>query len=58
MSLPTNWEQIKQLERHPLSKEYSDITGPAREQMLATLKNWGIVNDRKITIHDGKVLDG
>lgn len=59
MSFPRSWKEIEALECHPLSKQYPDITGPTRERMLATLKEMGIANDRKITLHhDGRVLDG
>ncbi len=47
----------KELERHPLSAEYDDLTGWAWEDFVANLKENGLA-DRKITLHDGKVLDG
>jgi hypothetical protein len=48
----------KELKRHPLSAEYPDLTGPAAERMLEGLKKHGILNDRRIVLHDGMVLDG
>jgi hypothetical protein len=50
-----NW---KQLERHPLSAEYADLTPAGREQMRAGLREHGIIGDRRITLYEGKVLDG
>jgi hypothetical protein len=50
-----NW---KKLDRHSLSGEYPDLTPAGREQMRASLKEHGIVGDRKITLFEGKVLDG
>lgn len=52
---PRNW---KALERHPLSAEYPDILGRAWEQFVANLREHGIVGDRKVTLHDGMVIDG
>lgn len=47
----------KTLERHPLSREYEDITGVAWENFVADVKQFGVI-DRRITLEDGKVLDG
>lgn len=46
------------LERHPLSADYGDLTGAEWEQLVNDLKQFGILNGRKITLHEGKVLDG
>ena len=54
MKQPRFW---KTLERHPLSCDYEDITGIAWDHFVAGLKQFGIL-DRKITLHDEKVLDG
>lgn len=51
----TDW---KNLERHTLSADYPDIAGKAWERFLNNLKKNKIVNERKITLHEGKVLDG
>lgn len=48
----------KELERHPLSAEYEDILGPAWDRFIANLHRVGILNERKITLYEGKVLDG
>ncbi len=48
----------KDLERHPLSAEYPDITGRVREECIESLKRYGIINDRPIVIHEGKIIDG
>lgn len=45
-------------ERHPLSGEYLDLDGPRFDRMAEVIKERGIANNRKITLHDGKVLDG
>jgi hypothetical protein len=55
MRAPRTW---KQLERHPLSAEYPDLSGRAWEQFVADLREHGIVGERKIVLHQGKVLDG
>lgn len=47
-----------QLERHPLSAEYPDITGRTWERYVANLREHGIVGDRKVTLCEGKVIDG
>ncbi len=48
----------KDLERHPLSAEYKNITGRAREECIASLKEHGILNNRPVIIHEEKVIDG
>jgi len=48
----------KELERHRLSAEYPDLTPAGREQMRASLKEHGIISDRRIMLFEGKVLDG
>lgn len=48
----------KTLERHPLSAEYDDITGPSWDRFKNNYKRVGILNERKITLYEGKVLDG
>lgn len=48
----------KQLERHPLSAEYADLKGKPRELFLENLREHGIIEGRKIMLHEGKVLDG
>lgn len=55
MDAPRQW---KQLERHPLSSEYADITGDDWIKFVADLREFGIVGQRKITLHEGKILDG
>jgi hypothetical protein len=55
MNAPKDW---KSLERHPLSAEYVNIDGPEWEQFVASLRVNGIVGDRRITLYEGKVLDG
>jgi len=52
---PRYW---KNLNRHPLSSEYGDITGPEWQQFVATLKAKGIIANRRICLHEGKILDG
>ena len=48
----------KQLERHPLSAEYDDLPKAAFARMVEDIKAHGIVNGRKVTIHEDAVLDG
>ena len=50
-----NW---RTLERHSLSAAYDDLPGPTFDLMVAGLQEYGILADRKVTLHDGKVLDG
>src|SRR5262245_5437466 len=55
MNLPRLWKNLK---RHPLSEPYPDIRGPAWDQFVADVSEHGILNDRKVTVHDGMILDG
>jgi hypothetical protein len=55
MNQPYNW---KELERHPLSGEYKDIQGWAWQDFLEGLKQHGVLNERKITLYEGMILDG
>lgn len=48
----------KKLERHPLSAEYPNISGTEWESFKLGVKNNGIVNQRKIILYQGKILDG
>jgi hypothetical protein len=54
MKQPGYW---KKLERHPLSAEYGDLSGRAWDLFKAQLRTYGL-SGRKITLHEGKVLDG
>jgi hypothetical protein len=55
MNASRDW---RSLERHPLSAQYPDIIGRAWELYVQNLKENGIVGRRKITLYEGKVLDG
>jgi len=55
MLLPRYW---KKLERHPLSAEYPDLPPAAMKRFVENLKEHGVANGRKVTLLDGKVLDG
>jgi DNA-binding transcriptional regulator YhcF (GntR family) len=55
MKQPRLW---KKMDRHPLSGEYPDIGGPAWQQFVADLEQYGIIGNRKVTLHEGKILDG
>jgi hypothetical protein len=48
----------ERLQRHPLSAEYGDITGPAWDEFVEFLKKRGVRRNRKVIIHEGQVLDG
>ena len=48
----------KNLKRHPLSLEYKDLEGWEWEDFLESVKQNGILNQRKITLYEGMVLDG
>lgn len=52
---PRYW---KKLERHPLSAEYDDVPEAVMEQMVADIKEHGVINGRKVTLYEDKVLDG
>jgi hypothetical protein len=54
MKQPKKWKELK---RHPLSAEYDDLGGRAWELFVANVKTNGL-SGRKITLHDGMVLDG
>jgi hypothetical protein len=54
MKRPKHW---KDLERHPLSAEYTDLKGRAWDLFVANVKAHG-PHGRKVTLHDGMVLDG
>jgi hypothetical protein len=54
MKRPRHW---KDLERHPLSAEYEDLSGRAWDLFVANVKAHG-PHGRKITLHEGMVLDG
>jgi hypothetical protein len=51
---PARW---KHLQRHPLNAEYGDLSGRAWDLFRAHLTQNGL-SGRKITLHEGKVLDG
>jgi len=55
MKTPRVWQK---LERHPLSAEYRDIEGEAWDRFVEGVRTHGIINGRKIVLHDGKSLDG
>jgi hypothetical protein len=52
---PNNWRDLK---RHPLSAEYPDLLQDGAKRMCTGLKVHGNIGDRRITLFDGKVLDG
>lgn len=54
-SQPRRW---RCLERHPLGAEYPDLPPPARERMAESVRKYGVLNQRRITLHEGMVLDG
>jgi transposase len=49
---------LKTYERHPLSAKYRDLAGKPWERFKENLGRLGIVNGRKIVLHEGKILDG
>jgi hypothetical protein len=51
----TDWRSLK---RHPLSGEYADITGPEWFRFTLKLKRLGVLNNRKVILHEGMILDG
>jgi hypothetical protein len=55
MKAPENWKELK---RHPLSAEYANIKGKQSKNYVENLKRHGVVGKRKITLHEGMVLDG
>jgi hypothetical protein len=48
----------KTYQRHPLSAAYPDLVGRPRERLLANLRQYGIINGRKVTLYQGMILDG
>lgn len=46
------------LERHPLSAEYANIEGADFDRYVENLDKNKILNNRKITLYEGKILDG
>jgi hypothetical protein len=58
MSKAPEFRYWKKLKRHPLSAEYPDISGAAAEQMREGIRRFGVLNGRKVTVHEGMVLDG
>jgi hypothetical protein len=48
----------KSFERHPLSADYVNIDGEEWDKFVESLRLHGIVNDRRIIMYEGKVLDG
>jgi hypothetical protein len=60
MKAPRNW---KELERHPLSAEYPDITGKRWERLVQTIRKHGVIavsgsKPRMVTLHEGRIVDG
>ena len=55
MKQPRQW---RNLERHLLSQEYDDITGDAWAQYVTGVREFGVINGRKVIVEDGKVIDG
>lgn len=45
-------------DRHPLSAQYDNLEGEAWDDFLQGVKANGVLNGRKIILHDGKILDG
>ena len=56
MDQPRYW---KQLQQHPLpADDYKDISGEEWKAFLADVKEHGVINNRRIALFDGKVIDG
>jgi hypothetical protein len=55
MKLPRRWKNLK---RHPLSAECPDLTEADAHRMFLGVRKHGVINDRKVTIHEGMILDG
>src|ERR1700730_17599698 len=55
MRTPRTW---KELERHPVSAAYPNLTGEGWARFVGELRKHGIIGERAITLHEGKVLDG
>jgi hypothetical protein len=56
-TIPTPRNLIR-LNRHPLSAEYGNLAPKAMEEIVAGLRECGIVGDRRITVYRKRVLDG
>jgi hypothetical protein len=54
MNKPRDWQS---LERHPLSAEYPNLTNGRMQAMRESVRK-GVLNERKVTLHEGKILDG
>jgi hypothetical protein len=48
----------KTLERHEDSAEYRDLSGRALSLMAEGIKEHGVLGNRKVTVHEGEILDG
>ncbi len=48
----------RHLRRHPAGAEYPDITGPEWAALVAEVKEFGVLNNRKVILHQGAVIDG
>jgi hypothetical protein len=55
MKQPRQWRLLK---RHPLSNQYQDLKGNHFRTFVDGVRANGIVKNRKITLHEGMVLDG
>lgn len=49
---------IPEYKRHPLSAEYDDLDGIQWEHFLAGVKDMGALGHRRVTLHEGQILDG
>ncbi len=52
---PRLWRGLK---RHPLSARYEDIKGRTWERYKENIKERGILNERKVMMYEGMVIDG
>lgn len=52
---PKNW---RELERHPLSAEYEDLTGPEWDHFVEDMDEIGFDPKRPIVLFEDKILDG
>ena len=55
MSAPRQWRKLK---RHPLSAQYADIKGRAWTKFVENLRARGNVQQRKIMLYEGQIIDG
>lgn len=55
MKTPRHW---KLLERHPLSAEYTDLSGQAYVDAEDNMRRVGFRKERPIILYEGKILDG